>query len=69
MSFLKPTGPDGCRFISFDNQGSIKAKGDYVKAQGLGGTILWNINEGYIPSRPQGQRNPLLVATRQGFLE
>ncbi|MGL4610014.1 MAG: glycosyl hydrolase family 18 protein [Trueperaceae bacterium] len=69
MSFSEPPGPQGCTFISFDNGASVQTKGDYVKAQGLGGAILWNINEGYIPSRLQGQRNPLLVATRQGFLE
>jgi chitinase len=69
LSFSQPTGPKGCSFISYENARSIQTKGNYVKAKGLGGTILWNINEGYIPSKPAGQRNPLLVATRQAFLE
>lgn len=69
LSFSQPKGPKGCTFISYENQTSIKAKGDYVKAKKLGGTILWNINEGYMAAKPAGQRNPLLVATRRAFLE
>jgi chitinase len=69
LSFSRATGPKGCTFISFENRRSVQVKGNYVKAKGLGGTILWNINEGYIPTRPAGQKNPLLIATRRAFLE
>jgi chitinase len=69
LSFSQPKGPKGCTFISYENPNSISQKGSYVKAKGLGGTILWNINEGYVASRVAGQRNPLLVATRKAFLE
>jgi chitinase len=69
LSFTAPTGPEGCTYVSFENARSVRAKGNYVKARGLGGTIIWNINEGYLPYRTAGQRNPLLAATRQSFLE
>lgn len=69
LSFSQPTGPKGCTFISFENTRSIVQKGNYVKAKGLGGAIIWNINEGYIPTKPSGHRSPLLVATRKAFLE
>jgi chitinase len=69
LSFSQPRGPEGCSYISFENARSIRAKGNYVKARGLGGTIVWNVNEGYLPYRSAGQRNPLLVATRRSFLE
>jgi chitinase len=69
LTFSQPRGPKGCTFISYENASSIRIKSNYVKAQGLGGVILWNINEGYIPTRSASNRNPLLVATRKYFLE
>ncbi len=69
LSFSQPTGPEGCTFISFESRRSILVKGDYVKAKGLGGTILWNINEGYIPTKKIGSKNPLLTVTKRAFLE
>jgi chitinase len=68
LSFSKPTGPKRCTFVSYENERSITEKAQYIKNQGLGGMILWNINQGYVPSRPQGQRNPLLQATRKTLL-
>jgi chitinase len=69
LSFATPTGPKQCTFISYDDQQSIAEKGKYVKAKRLGGAIIWNINEGYIANRPDGQRNPLLRATQKAFLQ
>jgi chitinase len=69
LSFSEPRGPKSCTFISYENPSSIKVKGNYVKAKGLGGVILWNINEGYIATQAAGQKNPLLVATRTAFLQ
>lgn len=31
--------------------------------------IIWNINEGYLPSAPEGSRDPLMNAVRQAFLQ
>jgi chitinase len=69
LSFAAPTGAKQCTFISYDDQESIAEKAKYVKEKGLGGAILWNINQGYIGGNPEGQRNPLLSATRAEFLE
>ena len=44
-------------------------KGAFVRAQGLGGTIIWTISQGHIASAPAGQRDPLLDAIRSAFLE
>jgi len=41
-------GPQACTYISYDNDQSIKAKADYVKAQGLAGLIIWTIGEGIL---------------------
>ncbi len=59
-------GPEGCSYVSYDDPSSIAAKGQYAKAHGLGGTILWELAEGYVPGGAQGG-NALLEAVRQGF--
>jgi len=57
---LRPPGPR-LAYIPTDDR-SIGEKGAYLKAQGLGGVIMWEINEGYISTAPVGQRNPLLTS-------
>jgi chitinase len=69
LSFTKATGPMGCGYISYDDDRSIGEKGAYLKAQGLGGVIMWQINEGYIATAPAGQRNPLLTSIQQHVLQ
>jgi len=40
-----------------------------VKAKGLGGVIQWELNEGYLKDAAAGQRNPLLKAIHDAFLQ
>ena len=60
-------GPQRCNFISYEDPQSIAEKAVYVKQNGLGGTIVWTINQGYLPNAPAGQRDPLMQALKQGF--
>ncbi len=69
LSFSSPHEPDGCTYISYDDDQSIQEKGDYLRSQGLGGVIQWEINEGYLALAPAGQRSPLLLAVRDFVLE
>lgn len=69
LSFSSAHAPDGCGYLSYDDEQSIAEKANYVKAQGLGGVIQWEINEGYIASAPAGQRNPLLTAIGTQLLQ
>jgi chitinase len=62
LSFTTAHAPDGCGYISYDDEQSIGEKGNYVKSTGLGGVIQWEINEGYINSAANGQQSPLLTA-------
>lgn len=62
LSFSTATGPQSCGFVSYDNPESIAAKGTYLKAQGLGGVIMWTINQNYIATAPLVDRNALLSA-------
>ena len=69
LSFASATGPQGCGFVSYEDEQSLADKGAYVKAQGLGGAIVWTVNQGYLASAPLGARSPLLVALRKSVLE
>jgi chitinase len=57
----------GCNFLSYEDATSIAAKGAWATRNGLGGTIIWNIGEGYVPEQP-GQENALLEAVNAAFI-
>ena len=61
-------GPQGCNFISYEDPRSIQAKGAYARAKGLGGAIVWTVNEGHLASAPAGSRDPLMQAAADAFL-
>ena len=63
------TGPQGCNLVTYENPQSIQAKAQYARAQNLGGAIIWTISQGYVPANPVGQRNPLLSALKQHYLD
>lgn len=62
-----PIGVQQCNFISYDDAQSIAAKGAFARANGLGGTIVWTLSQGYLPSLPAGQRDPLVQAIKTAF--
>ena len=66
LSFASAHAPDGCSFISYDDEASIAAKAAYAKSNGLGGVIEWEINEGYVSSGTP--KNPLLTAIASSVL-
>lgn len=67
LSSNAPLGAQQCNFVSYDDEQSIAAKGAFVKANGLGGTIVWTISQGHLGDRPAGQRDPLLQAIKNAF--
>ena len=69
LSFTSAHAPDGCTYISYDDEQSIAEKGAYIKSKGLGGVIQWELNEGYLPAAAAGQRNPLLKAIHDTVLQ
>jgi chitinase len=67
---LDGSNPEQCTFVSYEDAASIAEKGAWVKAQGLGGVILWEISEDYDPSGATvADQNPLLEATKAAFLQ
>jgi chitinase len=68
LSFATQTGPQGCTFISYEDEASIAEKGAYVKSAGVGGAIIWTINQGRISSAPAGSQDPLLKAAYNSII-
>jgi chitinase len=67
---LDGKNPENCTYVTYEDPTSIAAKGAWLKAQGLGAVILWEIGEGFVPSGATVQaQNPLLEATKTAFLQ
>lgn len=57
-------------FVSFENAQSIAAKADYLRSEGLGGTIIFEITQDYLPENPTADsQHPLMTAIRQEILQ
>jgi len=68
LSYATPTGPQGCTFVSYEDEQSAAAKGALVKSAGYGGAIVWTISQGYLPSAPAGSQNPVLKAAYEAIV-
>jgi chitinase len=64
LSFASPFGPQGCQFVTYDDAQSIAAKGAYVRSAGLGGAIVWTINQGHLGAGS----DPVLRATYEAIV-
>jgi chitinase len=67
LTFAAPKGPRGCTYISYEDEKSIAAKGKWARDRGLGGAIVWTINQGHVRSGAPGQRDALLRSARAAF--
>jgi chitinase len=66
---LPAPSAQGCTYVTYEDATSIAAKGDWIKAQGLGGIIVWTISEGYIASGADvAAQNPLLEVMKTSLL-
>jgi chitinase len=59
------------RYISYDDETSIIAKGGFSKDNGYGGIIIWTLAEGWLPTGAVGGRaqNAMMQALKAGFLD
>jgi chitinase len=64
-SAKQPAVYNGAEWIGFEDEASIAAKALYADTYGLGGAIVWTVEEGAVP----GQGNPLLSAMKRYFLK
>jgi chitinase len=67
LGYAAPRGPKQCTYISYENAESIAAKGAYARSHGLGGAIVWTINQAHLRDSPPAQRDALLKTTRTAF--
>ena len=58
---------NGCTYISFENERSIKSKAKYAREMRLGGAIIWTINQGYLADAADGKRDPLMKTIQEQF--
>jgi chitinase len=58
----------GCRYISFDDEQSLEAKGAFSRKNGYGGIIVWTINQGHLKNSTKPV-NALTQALKRGFLD
>ena len=65
LSLPKPES-HGCRYLSYEDEQSLQAKGQFSIAKGYGGIIVWTINQGYVASH--SEPNFLMQALYKGFL-
>lgn len=61
------SGSANDKFISYDNEKTVAAKFNYIRSQGLGGAIIWELGGGYRANQPAGQRDLLLQAVKQAL--
>jgi chitinase len=60
--------PPTVQFLTYEDPAGVAAKGQWAKANGYGGAIIWTINEGVaFPDGSDGYANPLLDAAGQAF--
>jgi len=67
--YLSLQKPDsfGARYVSFEDEQSIIAKGNFTRMNGYGGTIIWTINQGNV--RTHSDPHFLMHALRKGFID
>ncbi len=66
LSSDTPEGPENCTFVSYETADSVAAKGAYARSMGLGGTIVWTINQAH-RAPDFGDPDGLLAETSAAF--
>jgi chitinase len=54
-------------FLSYDDAHECQAKVSYARNHRLGGLMIWELAQGYLASKPGGQRDPLVQAIKQAL--
>ena len=75
LSLPTPVNDAGCgaptKYIAYEDETSLLAKGAFSREKGYGGIIVWTLEEGYLPSKAAGgrARNALMQALKAGFID
>jgi chitinase len=60
-------GSTNDQFLSYDDAHTCQAKVSYARNRLLGGLMIWELAQAYFPSKPAGQRDPLLQTIKQAL--
>jgi chitinase len=69
LAFSAPTGPQGCTLVSYEDESSASAKGAYVKSAGIGGVIVWTVQQGHLAAPLNGSHDPLLRGVYSSMMQ
>lgn len=71
MSYLSidREGSANDEFWSYNDETSCQAKVEFVKQNGLGGLIIWELGSGYLANKPAGERLPQLNAIHEAITQ
>jgi chitinase len=63
-------GNDAARYLPYDDEQSIVAKGRWSRSHHYGGTIVWTVQQLWLPATGTGGRpkNALMTALHDGFI-
>ncbi|MBN2092650.1 T9SS type A sorting domain-containing protein [candidate division KSB1 bacterium] len=71
MSYLSidREGSANDEFWSYNDEKSCEAKVEFIRANGLGGLIIWELGSGYLSLKPVGARLPQLSAIHDAIMQ
>jgi chitinase len=69
LTFDEPEGDHDCTFISYDDERSLRAKGEYIQDNRLGGMILWTLRMGHVDEASSSKQQALLKAAYEAVVE
>jgi chitinase len=64
---IDKAGSANDEFISYDDEHTCQAKVSYARNRHLGGVMIWELGQGYRPTQPASQRDPLVQAIKQAL--
>jgi chitinase len=62
--YLSITNQTPNLFVSYDNEVSAASKAQYIKTNGLGSLIIWDLQDGHRADQPAGSQDVLLEAIK-----
>jgi chitinase len=65
---IDASGSENDKFISFDDERSCATKVQYAREHKLGGIMIFDLGNGYCPTQPPGQRDPLLQSVKKALV-
>lgn len=62
-----PYSYKGNQWIGYDNEASVKKKAEYAKREGLGGVMVWSIEQDDVHNACGDGKYPLMTAINDGL--